>query len=95
MATARAAKPATCAISEPAGVPPRESADTLATGLAPSASGEPGETVGNGLAGAKTTPEAAAAGSVARSAALPATVRLTAVTFVAVSGTVTSAWNCR
>ena len=127
MATARAAKPATSAISEPAGVPPRESADTLATGLAPSASGEPGETVGNrlpalppelsvgvgaatpsgatvdsgdkfapiGLAGAKTTTEAAAAGSVARLAALPTTVRLTAVTFVAVSGTVTSAWNCR
>jgi len=47
-----------------------------------------------GLAGAKTTTEADAAGSVARLAALPVTVRLTAVTFVAVSGTVTSAWNC-
>jgi hypothetical protein len=49
MATARAPRPATSAISEPTGEPP-ESAETLATGLAPSACAEPGATVGNKLA---------------------------------------------
>jgi hypothetical protein len=47
-----------------------------------------------GLADARTTMEADAAGSIVRLAALPATVRLTAVA-VAVSGMATSAWNCR
>jgi hypothetical protein len=117
MATTRAPKPVTSAISEPIGVPP-ESADTLATGVSPVAFVEPGATVGNRLAArppelsvevgmlgsgmaesdvvpAWTMMEADAAGSVARLAALPVTVRLTAVTVVAVSGTVTSAWNSR
>lgn len=47
------------------------------------------------LADAWTVREADAAGTVARLAALPVTVRLTAVTVVAVAGTVTSAWNSR
>jgi hypothetical protein len=121
MATARAAKPAPSAISEPSGEPP-ESGDTLATGLAPTVP-EPGATEGNrpaalppglivgvgnakpdaaamlgsgdtlapaGLPGARTPMEVDAAGAVARLAALPVTVRLTAV-MVAVSGTLTSA----
>jgi hypothetical protein len=123
MATARAPRPATSAISEPTGEPP-ESAETLATGLAPSACAEPGATVGNKLAalppgltvgvraatpgggrddsddklvpgGLDVLIEAAAAGSLARPAALPVTVRPTVVTVVARSGTVTSASNCR
>jgi hypothetical protein len=48
-----------------------------------------------GLDGAWTMTEAVAAGSVARLAATPVTIRLTAVTVVAVRGTVTSAWSCR
>lgn len=48
-----------------------------------------------GVAEACTTTEAVAAGSRDRLAAAPVTVRLTAVTVVAVSGTVTSAWNSR
>jgi hypothetical protein len=48
-----------------------------------------------GLGGARMMTEAAAAGSVARLAALPVTVRLTAVRVAAVRGTVTSAWNSR
>ncbi len=47
------------------------------------------------LAAVTTSIEAVAAGSNAKLAALPVTVRLTAVTVVAVGGTVTSAWNCR
>ncbi len=125
MATPRAAKPAPSAISVPIGVPP-PSADTLATGLAPTVP-ELGATEGNrpaalppglivgvgnakpdavmlgsdgdtlapvGLPGARTPMEVDAAGAVARLAALPVTVRLTAV-MVAVSGTLTSAWNNR
>ena len=124
MATPRAAKPAPSAISVPIGVPP-PSADTLATGLAPTVP-EPGATEGNrpaalppglivgvgnakpdaamlgngdtlapaGLPGARTPMEVDAAGAVVRLAALPVTVRLTAV-MVAVSGTLTSAWNSR
>ena len=119
MATARAAKPVSSAISEATGVP-LESRDTLATGVSPVALVEPGATVGNrsaalppelsvgvgvvmlgsGMADSDVVPAwmmtgAVAAGSVARLAALPVTVRLTAVTVVAVSGTVTSAWNSR
>jgi hypothetical protein len=125
MATPRAAKPVPSAISVPIGVPP-PSADTLATGLAPTVP-ELGATEGNrpaalppglivgvgnakpdavmlgsdgdtlapvGLPGARTPMEVDAAGAVARLAALPVTVRLTAV-MVAVSGTLTSAWNNR
>lgn len=51
--------------------------------------------VAAGVADAWTVREADAAGSVARLAALPVTVRPTAVTVVAVTGTVTSAWNSR
>jgi hypothetical protein len=126
MATARAAKPAPSATSEPSEEPP-ESGETLATGLAPSACDEPGATEGNklaalppglivgvgnakpddgtlgsgdklapaGLPGARTATEDVAAGSTVRFAALPVTVRLTAVRVVAVSGTFTSAWNNR
>ena len=98
--------------------------DTLATGVAPWACGEPGATRGNrsaalppelavgvgnakpdaamvgsgvvlaapGVADASTTTEADGAGSMARFAALPVTLRLTAI---AVSETVTCACNSR
>ena len=126
MAVARATRPAISATSEPMGVPPLWSADTLATGLASPAC-VPGATVGNrpaalppglavgvgnakpdaamvgngvvlaavGVPGAWMMTEADAAGSMARFAALPVTLRLTAVTVVAVSGTVTCAWKSR
>ena len=47
-----------------------------------------------GLDGVSTITEAATAGATGRLAALPVTVRLTAVR-VDVTGTVTSAWSCR
>lgn len=47
------------------------------------------------LPGASTTMEADAAGARVRLAALPVTVRLTAVRVVAMSGRLTSAWNNR
>ena len=125
MAVARATKPAISAISEPMGVPPLWSADTLATGL--SFPVEPGATVGNrpealppglavgvgnakpdaamagsvdeldgvGVPAASKVTEAVAAGLRARLAVLPVTVRLTAFRAVAVSGTLTAAWNSR
>jgi hypothetical protein len=126
IAVARATRPAISAISEPMGVPPLCSADTLATGLSFPA-WEPGATLGNrpaalppglavgvgnakpdaamvgsgdelagvGVPGARTTTEADAAGARVRLAALPVTVRLTALMAVAVSGTLTCAWKSR
>ena len=80
--------------NRPAALPPEVSegvaaatptgADDIGVRLAPT-----------GLAGGSTVSDALAAGVAARLAALPATVRLTAVTVVAVTGTVTSAWNRR
>jgi len=48
-----------------------------------------------GLDGARTATEALAAGASVRLAAVPVTVRLSAVMVVAVAGTVTSACSCR
>jgi hypothetical protein len=84
------AEPGPTVGNRPAALPPGL---TLVVGNAPPRGMV--DSVSVGFADAETTIEAAAAGFVARLAALPVTVRPTDVTVVAVSGTVTSACNCR